>query len=52
MENKNLILGDTIQTIIKNTHLNLHLEGWPAAFAVVAICAVAAYAIKEARRSE
>lgn len=34
--------------LVKNTHLDLHLEGWPAAVSVISGCLalVAIYAIK------
>lgn len=48
MENKIIQMADSIPAIIKNTHLNVNLQGWPAAItAVTFFCScVAIYAIK------
>lgn len=48
MENKLIEVVETIPTLIKNTHFNVTLEGWPAAVTAIAICcsSVAAFAIK------
>ncbi len=47
---KNTFLGfaGSLPALIQNTHLNVSLDGWPAAVAVIAISlsSVAAYAIK------
>ena len=50
MENKLIEVVDTIPTLIKNSHFNITLEGWPAAVTAIAICcsSVAAFAIKAA----
>ena len=48
MENKIIEVVESIPTIIKNTHLNVTLEGWPAALTALALCCsgVAVYALK------
>ena len=48
MENKLIEVVDTFPTLIKNTHLNVNLQGWPAAITAVALfgSCVAIYAIK------
>ena len=48
MENKIIQMADSIPALIKNTHLNVNLQGWPAAVTAIAICCagVAVYAIK------
>lgn len=48
MENKLTQVVDTIPTLIKNTHLNVSLEGWPAAITAIAFfCSgVVVYALK------
>lgn len=48
MENKIIQMTDSIPTLIKNTHLNVNLQGWPAAITAVALfgSCVALYAIK------
>lgn len=48
MENKIIQMTDSIPAIIKNTHLNVNLQGWPAAITAVALfgSCVAIYAIK------
>ena len=38
MENKLIEVVDTFPTLIKNTHLNVNLQGWPAAVTAIAIC--------------
>ncbi len=32
------VVGGVLPTLIKNTHFNLSLSGWPAATTVIAIC--------------
>ena len=48
MEDKIIKMENSIPVLIKNTHLNISLEGWPAAItAVMFFCScVAIYAIK------
>ena len=48
MENKIIQMADSIPALIKNTHLNVNLQGWPAAITAVALfgSCVAIYAIK------
>lgn len=48
MENKIIQMADSIPAILKNTHLNVNLQGWPAAITAVALfgSCVAIYAIK------
>lgn len=48
MENKIVQMADSIPAILKNTHLNVNLQGWPAAITAVALFGsyVAIYAIK------
>ncbi|MBS6923491.1 MAG: hypothetical protein KH186_08120 [Lachnospiraceae bacterium] len=48
MENKIIPLTDNIFDLVKNTHLDLNLHGWPAAVTAVAFfCScVAIYALK------
>lgn len=48
MENKIIQMTDNIPALIKNTHLNVNLHGWPAAITAVAFfgSCVALYAIK------
>ena len=38
MENKLTNIFESIPVLIKNTSLNINLDGWPAAVAVMAIC--------------
>ena len=54
MENKLIEVVDAFPNIIKNTHLNVNLQGWPAAVTAIALCCarVAAYAIKATTPSE
>ena len=54
MENKLIEVVDTFPTLIKNTHLNVNLQGWPAAVTAIALCCagVAVYAIKATTPSE
>ena len=54
MENKLIEVVDTFPTLIKNTHLNVNLQGWPAVVTAIAICCagVAVYAIKATTPSE
>ncbi len=54
---KNLIaMTDALPDVIRNTHFNITLEGWPAAVtvSVVAICCtvVAVCALKDTRSEE
>ena len=47
---ENTLITNTINNLpnfIKNTHFDIHLDGWPATFAVISICTaiVAVYAI-------
>ena len=48
MENKIIQMADCIPAILKNTTLNVNLQGWPAAVSAVALfgSCVAIYAIK------
>lgn len=48
MENKIIQMAECIPAILKNTHLNVNLQGWPAAITSVALfgSCVAIYAIK------
>lgn len=48
MENKLILMTDSIPALIKNTHLDVTLQGWPAAITAVAFFSscVAAYAIR------
>ena len=48
MENKIIQMADSIPAILKNTHLNVNLQGWPAAITAAALfgSCVAIYAIK------
>lgn len=54
MESKLIQPTDTLPAIIKNTHINVSLQGWPAAITVIALCCagVAVYAIKAATQSK
>ena len=54
MENKIIEVVDAFPSLIKNTHLNVNLQGWPAAVTAIAICCagVAVYAIKVPAPSE
>ncbi len=54
MENKLTQIVDTIPTLIKNTQLNVSLEGWPAAITAIAFfCSgVAVYALKVTHPNE
>ncbi len=36
MDNKITQMADSIPALIKNTHLNVNLQGWPAAITAVA----------------
>ena len=53
MENILIEVVDAFPNLIKNSHLNVNLQGWPAAATVVAICCagVAIYAIKVTAQS-
>ncbi len=48
MENKLIQVADSIPTLIKNTHLNVTIEGWPAAVTAIALfgSSVIIYALK------
>ena len=48
MENKIIQMADSVPAILKNTHLNVNLQGWPAAITDVALfgACVVIYAIK------
>ncbi len=48
MENKLIQMADSFPALIKNTNLNVSLQGWPAAVTAVAlfISCVAIYAIR------
>lgn len=48
MKNNIIGLANSLPTLIQNTHLNVNLQGWPAAAAVIAICSagVTVYFIK------
>lgn len=48
MENKLIQAADSIPTLIKNTHLNVTLQGWPAAVTAIALfgAGVIIYALK------
>ena len=48
MENIIIKMADSIPALIKNTSLNISLEGWPAAVTAVALfgSCIALYAIK------
>jgi hypothetical protein len=41
MENKPLAIIRVLPTLIQNTHLDVAIEGWPAAAAIVAVCSAA-----------
>jgi hypothetical protein len=48
MENNIIQMADSVPALIKNTHLNVNLSGWPAAISAIALFGsfVAVYAIK------
>lgn len=48
MENKLIQMADSIPAILKNTHLNVNLQGWPAAITAISFfgSCVAIYALK------
>lgn len=48
MEHNIIKMADSIPTLIKNTNLNVSLQGWPAAITAVALfgSCVAMYAIR------
>ena len=48
MENKIIQMADSIPAILKNTHLNVNLQGWPAALTAITFfgSCVAIYALK------
>ena len=41
-------VAESIPNVIKNTHLNVNIEGWPAVVSIISICGtcIACYAIK------
>ena len=41
MENRPLSIVRALPTLIQNTHLDILLEGWPAASAIIAVCGAA-----------
>ena len=51
MKNNLLELVGSLPALLQNTHLNVNLQGWPAAVAVIAVSlsGVVAYAIKVPR---
>ena len=53
MENKIVALADAFPTLIKNTTLNVSLQGWPATVTFVGLgcVAVVGYAIKVLSRN-
>ena len=48
MDNKIIQVAESIPTLIKNTHLNVSLDGWPAAVTAIALFSsgVIIYALK------
>ena len=55
MDNRLMKLLDSVPTLIENTHLEVFLEGWPAAFSIGSVCGtvVAVVAIlAEAHRTQ
>lgn len=48
MENKFFEIIDSLPTLIRNTHLNITMEGWPATVTTIALCGtgIAFYALK------
>ncbi len=48
MEKTLVAVTETLPTVIKNTHFNITLAGWPAAVTAIALCCagVAVYALK------
>lgn len=54
MEHNIIKMADSIPTLIKNTNLNVSLQGWPAAITAVAFfgSCVAIYAIKIAHSAD
>ena len=48
MENRLSKIADSIPDLVKNSHLSISLEGWPAAVTAIALfgSAVAIYVIK------
>ena len=55
MDNRLMKLLDSVPTLIENTHLEVFLEGWPAAFSIGSVCGtvVAVVAIlTEAHRTQ
>lgn len=44
----NITMKNNIQEILKNSHFEIHLDGWSATAAIIGICAsgVAVYGIK------
>lgn len=54
MEKTLIPIANSIPDVIKNTRLNLTLDGWPAAAAVFAICGtiISVYAINASQQGE
>lgn len=54
MENELINIEETLPSLIKNTHFNFDLQGWPAAVTVTSICAsaVAIYLIKVTHQNQ
>ena len=48
MENKLIEIVDAFPTVLKKSHFDVSLQGWPAAITAISICfaGVATYAIK------
>lgn len=48
MKNSIITIAENLPAVLRNTHLNVTLAGWPAAVTVIAMCSagVAAYALK------
>ncbi|KAF5032966.1 hypothetical protein DSECCO2_611660 [anaerobic digester metagenome] len=38
MKNNLMGLGSSLPSLVQNTRLNISLQGWPAAVAIIAIC--------------
>ena len=38
MENRPFAIIRALPTLIQNTHLDVAIEGWPAATAIIAVC--------------
>lgn len=54
MERTLKLASNVLPDVIKNTHLNLSLEGWPAAVSVIVICGtiISIYAINATHPGE